>query len=82
MLFNLGSIRTRIDDYKTDALTKDNDRTAALQNIRTRLNEFGPEEQGQLINWGYALTDAAMRRYVDPQNTAPAAWPAPEFPLN
>jgi NTE family protein len=76
-------IRTRIDAYgKTDALTKDNDRTAALQNIRTRLNEFEPEEQGQLINWGYALTDAAMRRYVDPQNTAPAAWPVPEFPLN
>jgi NTE family protein len=75
-------IRTRIDAYGVaNALTKDNDKTAALQNIRTRLNEFKPAEQGALINWGYALTDAAMRRWVDPQNAAPAKWPVAEFAL-
>jgi NTE family protein len=75
-------IRTRIDAYGlADALTHDSATTSALQNTRTRLNEFTPGEQGQLMNWGYALTDAAMRRWVDPQNTAPALWPIPEFAL-
>jgi NTE family protein len=75
-------IRTRIDDYgMPDALVRDNARTQALQDIRTRLNEFKPAEQGELINWGYALTDAAMRRWVDRQNAAPASWPVPEHAL-
>jgi hypothetical protein len=42
------------------ALVKDTAETASLQTIRTRLNEFSECEQGPLINWGYALTDAAM----------------------
>ena len=75
-------IRTQIDDYAVpNPLVRDNARTRALQQIRTRLNEFTPAEQGELINWGYALTDAAMRRWVDPQNAAPAAWPVPEHAL-
>jgi NTE family protein len=32
--------------------------------MRTRLNRFSANEQERLINWGYALTDAAMRRHV------------------
>jgi NTE family protein len=52
-----------------------------LKQIRTRLNKFTPIEQGQLINWGYALTDAAMRKYVDAANAAPSKWPISEFPL-
>jgi NTE family protein len=35
-----------------------------LAEIRTRLNPFSDEEQEQLINWGYALCDAAMRTHV------------------
>ena len=76
-------IRTRIDDYGVaNPLVRDNARTQALQHIRTRLNEFEPAEQGELINWGYALADAAMRRYVDRENAAPAAWPVPEHALS
>ncbi len=76
-------IKTQIDAYQVaNPLTKDNAQTADLQHIRTRLNEFTPSEQGRLINWGYALSDAAIRRYVDTTNTAAAAWPVPEFPLN
>jgi NTE family protein len=76
-------VRTRIGAYGVaNALTADNDTTRALQSIRTRLNEFKPAEQGQLINWGYALADAAMRKWVDPANAAPAAWPIPEFALS
>lgn len=74
-------IGTAIDDYSIPALTKDSPTTESLKSVRTRLNAFSPEEQGQLINWGYALADAAIRKYVIP--TAPAAtqWPVPAFSL-
>ena len=34
--------------------------------------------QEQLINWGYAVCDAAMRRHVDPGQPADGAFPYPE----
>lgn len=75
-------IKTKINAYRlAGTLTDDNELTTGLQHIRTRLNEFTSAEQGRLINWGYALTDAGMRKYVDVGNAAPAAWPVPEFPL-
>ena len=75
-------ITTRIDAYGvSDALAKDNATTASMQHIRTRLAEFKPDEQARLINWGYALTDAAMRRYVDPDNRSIGRLPVPAFPL-
>jgi NTE family protein len=75
-------ISTHIDDYALpDAMTQDNDVTRSLQTIRTRLNGFSPEEQGRLINWGYALTDAAMRRHVLPRDRGPGTWPVPEYAL-
>lgn len=75
-------IKTRIGAYGVaHPLAVDNAITGDLQHIRTRLNEFKPAEQGHLINWGYALTDAAMRKYVDPGNAAAARLPVPEFPL-
>jgi NTE family protein len=33
--------------------------------------------QERLINWGYAISDAAMRRWVDPQAQPPAGFPYP-----
>ena len=42
----------------------------ALAWIRTRLNSFSEAEQSQLINWGYILCDASMRRFVLPQSAA------------
>ena len=60
-------ITTEIGNYGlADPLTQDSDRTRRLQRIRTRLNQFSSEEQGQLMNWGYALADAALRRWVMP----------------
>ena len=53
-------------------------RAEALAAIRTRLNPFSDQEQGELINWGYALTDAAIRKYA-PQLVA-AGSPAPQWP--
>ena len=46
--------------------------------------QISPEEQGQLINWGYALCDAALRgRTPDlvPGARRPARWPVPEAAL-
>jgi NTE family protein len=74
-------ISTAIGDYKVQhPLAVDNDLTRELRTIRTRLNPFKPYEQGHLINWGYALTDAAIRRYVEPK--APSGQlPCPAFAL-
>lgn len=75
-------IKTCIGAYAVqNALAQDNAITSDLQHIRTRLNEFSEQERGHLINWGYVLTDAAMRKYVDSGNTSAATLPVPEHPL-
>jgi NTE family protein len=78
-------ISTKIDKYGlSDTLTRDNALTQEFNKIRTRLNKFTEEEQGHLINWGYALADAAMRSYgksvLSGEPPAPA-WPCPEYAL-
>lgn len=45
-------------------LLVDTERTRAVSEMRTRLNRFTDEEQETLINWGYALADARLRRWV------------------
>lgn len=75
-------ITTNINQYELpDALVKDNDITDALKDVRTRLDPFSRKEQGQLINWGYALCDAAMRRHV--QNDLPTShgFPHPDVSI-
>lgn len=76
-------IGTHIGDYGLPStVVKDSPLTASLELIRTRLNQFSAEEQGHLINWGYALADAAMRRWVLPGPPSVAgAQPDPAFPL-
>jgi NTE family protein len=70
-------ITTAIGDYGVDgALCRDTPVTDALRAIRTRLNPFTDEEQGRLINWGYALCDAALRRYL-PGEHGTGSWPVP-----
>jgi NTE family protein len=51
--------------------------------LRTRLNPFNDQEQEQLINWGYALCDAAIRTHVPGIIRTPPApqWPCPAHPL-
>jgi NTE family protein len=34
--------------------------------------------QKRLINWGYAVCDAAIRRHVDPSQSKPDNFPYPE----
>ena len=57
-------------------------KTDGLHRIRTRLDEFNKTEQETLINWGYALCDAAMRSFIAPTAAAPTKWPCPAHPLN
>jgi NTE family protein len=82
-------ITTNIGDYGIadyavgGPLSCDPATTSRLASIRTRLNPFSEAEQCQLINWGYALGDAAMRRFVLPQGAAvpQPAWPYEAFGL-
>jgi NTE family protein len=76
------NIASEISAYKLkDPIIPDNDLTKSLRFVRTRLNSFSPEEQGQLINWGYAIADAAIRKWVSPQKLGDWEWPSPEYPL-
>jgi NTE family protein len=56
--------------------------TSELAGMRTRLNCFSEAEQCRLINWGYAISDAALRRWLSVPNLPPAAWPYPSYALD
>jgi NTE family protein len=59
-------IRTNINDYElADALDCPFERTLALAETPTRLSRLDDRLQERLINWGYAVCDAALRRHVD-----------------
>jgi NTE family protein len=74
-------IGTSIDEFPmtekglAPSLVRDSDTTRAIAGMRTRLNKFNDTEQGQLINWGYALADAAMRSRFDAVIAAKACLP-------
>jgi NTE family protein len=61
------AIGTNINDYplgcdqRLPVMICYNDELKSLARMRTRLNCFSDREQGALINWGYALADAALR---------------------
>lgn len=76
-------LATHIDNYGlATAMIKDNARTAQQKTIRTRLDRFSDKEQSRLVNWGYALTDAAMRTHVLENDPGPGQWPFPNFSLD
>lgn len=64
-----------------DHLPYDKELARDLATLRTRLNPFSEQEQGQLINWGYAVCDAAMRRHIITGPVPPPAWPVPAYAL-
>jgi len=69
-------VRTNIADYNLDtALPCPFDRTLQLANTPTRLKRMDAELQERLINWGYAVCDAALRRHVDIEVPRPAGFP-------
>ncbi len=71
-------IRTNIADYGlANALSCPAPATLALAETPTRLKRMPGELQEQLINWGYAVCDAALRTHVDSQLPTPAGFPYP-----
>jgi len=71
-------IRSDIAQYGlADALPCPHDRTLALAETPTRLKRLDDAHQERLINWGYAVCDAALRRHVDAGLPAPAGFPYP-----
>jgi NTE family protein len=53
------------------------DRTTELARTPTRLAKMDNTLQERLINWGYAVSDASLRRHFDSSLPAPAALPYP-----
>ena len=53
-------------------------RTTELAGVATRLKRLDDELQERLINWGYAVTDAALRTSVDTNLPQPADFPYPK----
>jgi NTE family protein len=71
-------VRSDIADYHlADALPCPFDKTIALANTKTRLQRMEPLLQERLINWGYAICDCAMRKWVDATIGRPANFPYP-----
>jgi NTE family protein len=71
-------IRTDIAEYGLgDAMPCPQGRTMALAELPTRLKAMPDGTQERLINWGYAVADAAMRRYVLSGRPKPVGFPYP-----
>ena len=71
-------VRSDIAEYEVpDALPCPPDKTLALANIKTRLKRLESVDQERVINWGYAICDAAMRRWVDSTLRKPIHFPYP-----
>lgn len=69
-------IRTDIANYHVpNVLPCPHDKTLALAATPTRLAAVPDLLQERLINWGYAVTDAAMRAHVDTALAPPPAFP-------
>jgi NTE family protein len=69
-------IRSHVGDYGLpDAFECPEELTLALANIETRLGSLDDVTQERLINWGYAIADTAMRRWVVRGLPRPASLP-------
>jgi NTE family protein len=68
-------IRTNIADYGlSDAIAVPHERSLALANTPTRLKALPNDVQEAIIDWGYAVCDAAVRKHVAP-GPSPRALP-------
>ena len=75
-------IRSHLADYGTaGVLPCPPERTIELADLKTRLKRIDNTTQERVINWGYAVCDAAIRRWVDPRLPAPEGFPYPLSPV-
>jgi NTE family protein len=69
-------IRSNIADYELhDSLVCPFERTSELAATPTRLKRLESEHQERLINWGYAVSDAALRKHFVSTLPPPAKFP-------
>lgn len=71
-------IRTNIAEYNLpDAMDCPCDQTMPLAATPTRLKAMGNNLKQSLVNWGYAVCDAALRSHFDPKLAKPKGFPYP-----
>jgi NTE family protein len=71
-------IRTNIADYKlSTAMNCPLDKTKELANTATRLKKLDGILQERIINWGYAVCDAAIRTHLNQNLALPSNLPYP-----
>ena len=71
-------IRTDIRKYNlADTLSCPLEKTTALAETPTRLKRMDDQLQDRLINWGYAVCDAAFRKHVKSELAPPSGFPYP-----
>ena len=71
-------VRTDIGEYGlSDSLDCPFERTTELAKTPTRLKRMDDELQERMINWGYAVCDAALRKHVDAELAPPRGFPYP-----
>jgi NTE family protein len=75
-------IRTNLADYPIQGpISVPHDRSLLLADEPTRLANMPAQLQERLVNWGYAVCDAAMRSHVlTPEDAAAAPWPRLPYP--
>lgn len=72
-------IRTDISHYELEnTLPCPVKKTTALANVSTRMAKLDPDTQERLINWGYAVCDAALRRHVNHNLLRPEGFVYPK----
>jgi len=71
-------MRTDIADYQLPStLPCPHKQTLVLAETPTRLKKMDSVLQERIINWGYAVCDAAIRKHVTPAAPVPIAFPYP-----
>ncbi len=71
-------IRSDIGDYDlASSLPCPADATKTLAGVSTRLAALDPRSQERLVNWGYAIADTAVRKWVAPDLEQPPGFPYP-----
>jgi NTE family protein len=72
-------IRTDVKNYGLpDPLPCPDEKTLALAETPTRLAKLPMLQRQRLVNWGYAVCDAAIRKHYDPALAPPAGFPYPD----
>ncbi|HET7508768.1 MAG TPA: patatin-like phospholipase family protein [Solirubrobacterales bacterium] len=75
-------IRSDVEDYSLEtSLPVSEEVTTELAAVPTRLKKLDDKTQAMLINWGYAICDTAMRKWVDRALPPPSGFPYPNHPL-